>query len=127
MKIFTKNTASSLLEFFLVKEEDIRLEHTIHGIRIVDNSTGGHEIIDDNPYDQYYITGIVISTKDIYKLSFRVQKLRNSDSFGFGSELEFCKEIKQLLLKTINKYLENQSIDTETENELIDYLIELSE
>jgi hypothetical protein len=121
MKIFTKNTASSLLEFFLVKEEDMRLEHTIHGIRI-----GEQEIIDDNTYDQYYITGIVISTKDIYKHSFRFQKLRNS-KFSFGSELEFCKEIKQLLLKTINKYLENQSMDTETEDELIDYLIELSE
>ena len=124
MKIFIKNTASSLLEFFLVKEEDMKLEHTIHGIRI--DNLGVREIIDDNPYDQYYITGIVISTKDIYKLSFRFQKLRNSE-FSFGSELEFNKEIKQLLSKTINEYLKNQRIDIETENELLDYLIELSE
>ena len=38
MKVFIKNSASSLIEFFLVKEEDFKLEHTIFSIKIHSNT-----------------------------------------------------------------------------------------
>ena len=38
MKVFIKNSASSLIEFFLVKEEDFKLENTIFSIKIHSNT-----------------------------------------------------------------------------------------
>ena len=127
MKVFIKYSSNSLIEFFLVKEEDFKLEHTIFGIKIQSNTEEYDKVIDNNSYEQYYITGITVSSKDISRYSFRFQKLKNS-VFSFGMEIIPDKTVRRQITDCINNYLEiNGNLEKELEDELIDYLFELEE
>ena len=126
MKVFIKYSATSLIEFFLVKEENFKLENTIFSIKIHSN-TGEDKVMDNNSYEQYYITGITVSSKDISRYSFRFQKLKNS-VFSFGIEIIPDKNVRRQITDCINNYLEiNGNLEKELEDELIDYLFELEE
>lgn len=129
MKVFIKYSANSLTEFFLVKKEDFKLERTIFSIEIQHTDTEEYEeydkVIDNNSYEQYYITGITISSKDISRYSFRFQKLKNS-AFSFGMEIIPDKNVRRQITDCINNYLKiNKSLEKGLEDELIDYLLEL--
>lgn len=127
MKVFIKNSASSLIEFFLIKEEDFKLENTIFSIKIRSDTEKYDEVMDNNSYEQYYITGITVSPKDISRYSFRFQKLKNS-AFSFGIEIIPDKNIRRHITNCINNYLEiNGNLEKGLEDELIDYLFELEE
>ena len=126
MKVFIKYSATSLIEFFLVKEEDFKLENTIFSIKIHSN-TGEDKVMDNNSYEQYYITGITVSPKDISRYSFRFQKLKNS-AFSFGVEIIPDKNVRRQITDCINNYLKiNGNLEIGLEDELIDYLFELEE
>lgn len=129
MKVFIKYSANSLTEFFLVKKEDFKLERTFFSIEIQHTDTEEYEeydkVIDNNSYEQYYITGITISSKDISRYSFRFQKLKNS-AFSFGMEIIPDKNVRRQITDCINNYLKiNKSLEKGLEDELIDYLLEL--
>lgn len=128
MKVFIKYSANSLIEFFLIKEKDFKLEHTIFSIKIQHTDTEKYdEVMDNNSYEQYYITGITISSKDISRYSFRFQKLKNS-AYSFGMEIIPDKNVRRQITDCINNYLKmNGNLEKGLEDELIDYLLELEE
>ena len=121
MRIFTlTNTGNNLEEYFLVRDKDFVLEHSITKFMI------GNIEVDSPKVSQYFVKGSVISSKDIDRKSMRFQGDYGSNEYYWGIELNLDQPLKRRLFKLVEENTLNK-IPESLMNDTIDYLIELEE